>query len=160
MKNDINIENFIPNTRTLKFNPFTTLVTEPLKAISNMESFHTLGHVMGVGMFVVGPIVTASMATINLKNQCSDARDLEQNIQDTKDFITQEITNRKMVVNDLNTFNTTLQTQLQDLQRDIDRNEETEKTFRRGMLIMITLNILTFVVLVGTKIILNRIKKK
>ena len=159
MKNNVNIENFIPNKRSFKFNPFNIL-TEPLTAISKMESFHTLGHVMAVGMFVVGPIVTASMATINLKKQCSNARDLEQNIQDTKDFINQEITNRKTVISDLTNMYTTLQKQLIDLQKDIDNNEEKEKTFRRGMLIMITLNILTFIVLVITKIILNRIKKK
>ena len=160
MKNNVNIENFIPNKRTFKFNPFTTFITEPLTTISNMKSFHTLGHVMAVGMFVVGPIVTASMATMNLKKQCSNARDLEQNIQDTKDFITQEITNRKLVVSDLSDFYLTLQKQLRDITTDIDNNDEKDKTFRRGMLIMITVNILTFVVLVITKIILNRIKKK
>ena len=160
MKNNINIDNFIPNKRSFKFNPFTTLIKEPLKAISTMKSFQTLGHVMGVGMFVVGPIVTASMATINLKKQCSNARDLEQQIEDTKDFIRQEITNRKSVISDLSNIYTTLQKQLIDLQKDIDNNEEKENTFRRGMLIMITLNILTFIVLIITKIILNRIKKK
>ena len=160
MKNNVNIENFIPNNRTFKFNPIDVLIRNPLTRISNLKSFHMLGHVMGVGMFVVGPIVTASMATINLKKQCSNARTIEQSIDDVNDFITQEISNRKSIVSDLKSLDLTIGKPVTDLTNDMDTNEKQNNTFRRGMLIMITLNILTFIVLVVTKIILNRIKKK
>tara|TARA_B100001094_G_scaffold103922_1_gene100260 strand:- start:2927 stop:3406 length:480 start_codon:yes stop_codon:yes gene_type:complete len=159
MKNNIDIDNFIPNNRTFKFNVID-IVRVPLRRIGNLQSFHRISAAMGVGMFVIGPLVSSFVAVHQIFDQCKQATELGNNIDNLKQYISHEVVKRELISKNLKTFKETLQTQLTDLQNNIDKQNDDEAKFLQGMQIMITLNVLTFIVLVITKIILNRIKKK
>lgn len=157
----INFSDYTPSNPNTFYNTHTPPHKFPHKRTHKVDGFGSIAmHYIGMGMMggvFIGGIASGIKGTLDVQNQCDHLKYISNEINNIQDFQTNELIKRKLVHDDLHSFDyNELSTKISGIQTQIINENKKYKQMIQMNHIINMVFVLSFIIVIISKIIIAR----